>query len=148
MKHLVPTFLLGAFMMVGTHPAAQGTDRLDTLRITWLVSDYRILDRGMATDQEARALLSRPLSVDDVSISFDGKSCVDVSFQRHAVDLRAYLRSHFNLSPEDLGITSPAGQLVRTSCDLAGFSEYLQVPARKILVFRDGICLIFSPRIF
>lgn len=145
MKHLIPALLLCAFMTAGTHPLARGTDRLDTLRVTWVVGDYRILDRAQVSDEEGVALLSRPLHIDQNSISFDGKRCEKVTFQRQQVDLPEYLRSGFAISPQDLGVTASKAQLVRTSCDLPGFSEYLHLPDRKILVFRTGVCLVFSP---
>lgn len=119
--------------------------QFDTLRVGWTVSEVRIFDRTKATEQEAAALLSRSLDIDETSITFDGKSCKNVSFEPQEVDAQNYLASRYGVAARDFGIESAMVQRVRTTCQLPGFAEYLRVPDRRIMVFRDGIALIFSP---
>lgn len=122
-------------------------DQRDTLRVLWTVSKYKILDESRISEQEARALLAKPLDMSETSITFDGNTCSNISFQKDEVDSVDYLLSHFNISPQEIGIKEPMLQVVRTSCNIPGFSEYIRLPGRQLVIFRNGLILFFSPRI-
>lgn len=147
MKKLSIVLLVFVTTMVPILPVARADNQPDTLRVLWTVSDYKILDKSRINEREAVVLLAKPLDISEASITFDGKTCTNIFFQKEDVDSKDYLLSRFNISPQDIGITDPTLQVVRTSCDIPGFSEYIRLPARRLVVFGNGIILFFSPRI-
>ena len=124
---------------------AHSDDQINNFRVLWTVTEYKILDKSKISEQEALAFLSKPLDISETSITFDGDTCSNISFQKKDVDSKDYLLSRFNILPEDVGINEPILQVVRTSCDLPGFAEYLRLPNRQLIVFRNGVLLFFSP---
>jgi hypothetical protein len=144
-KNLSVYVLVLSVSVTNTFHMANGDDQLNTLRVLWTVNEYKIIDKSKASERDASALLSMPLDIGETSITFDGNTCSNVSFQKHDVDSKDYFSSHFDISPQEVGVKDARVQVVRTSCGLPGFSEYVRLPNRQLIVFRNGVLLVFSP---
>ena len=141
------SIFLFIFLTITVHifHMAHSDDQVDALRVLWTVSEYKILDKSKISEHEAVAFLSKPLDINETSITFDGNTCSNIFFQKNEVDSKDYFLSHFNIMPHEIGIKDPILQVVNTSCNLPGFSEYLRLPNRQIVIFKNGIFLFFSP---
>jgi hypothetical protein len=137
------------------NPSAMKTEKLSaqcavggvSLRVLWTVSEYRIGGRAVWGKEEASALLFKPLDIDADSITFDGKTCRDVIFNREMVPAKEYLGRAFHTTPQAIGIPEEVVALVKTNCDLPGFSEYLHLRDRRIVICINGVFFFFAPAV-
>jgi hypothetical protein len=142
------SFLLMTLLLIvfSGNVSSENNRASDTMRVLWTVSDYHILDPNLISEDEGHALLGQPLDIDETVIVFEGQRCSNPSFQREQIDTQAYFASRFApLSPNDLGIDDATVEVIRTSCSLPGFGEYLRLSNRRLGVFLDGIFLMFTP---
>jgi hypothetical protein len=147
MKNQLILFLMLLIMFNNGFQNANGDDRPQSIRVLWTVNKYVILDKSKVSETEAQAFIFKPLDISEDSITFDGNTCSNVTFIEHDVNAKDYFSSNFHVVPQDIGIDDSPLKLVRTSCELPGFSEYFRLHNRKIVVFRNGVFLFFSPRV-
>lgn len=140
-------FLMILFMFYNGDQYAHSDDLPRSIRVLWTINRYVILDKSKVSETEAQAFIFKPLDISEDSITFDGNTCSNVTFIEHDVNAKDYLLSNFHTEPQDIGIDDSSFKLVRTSCDLPGFSEYFRLHNRKIVVIRNGVFLFFSPRV-
>ncbi len=72
------------------NPAA-GVKRGMAMRVLWTVSAYHIGENAMWGKTEAESMLFKPLDISTSTITFDGKTCNDVTFETEIVDAAKYL---------------------------------------------------------
>jgi hypothetical protein len=131
------------------HPTAQNDAAKSgvSMRVLWSVSGYVIPEGNAATEQQARALLFKPLDIGESWITFDGKTCHNVTFTRETVQARDFLKTRFGTTPAALNIPDEPVVVFKTSCNLQGFTEYLRLQDRRLVIHRDGVFYYFQPAV-
>jgi len=117
------------------------------MRVLWTVSAYKIGFGGKWGDDEARSLLFKPLDKRSSSITFNGQTCQGISFQSELVDTKKYLSERYQTTPHMLGIQEETIQVIRTNCQLPGFSEYIRLTDRRLIVWIEGVFFFFEPTV-
>ena len=118
-----------------------------SLRVLWTVSSFHIMDKATWGENEARAMLFKPLDISETSITFDGQTCRDVVFTSESVDAAQYFRERFRGTPQSLGLNEETIRVVKTTCQLPGFDEYVRLSDRRLLVPIQGILFFFTPAV-
>jgi hypothetical protein len=126
-------------------PPAEGVGV--SMRVLWTVSGYRVGRGAVWGEEEARRLLFKPLDMDATTITFDGKTCRDVLFEKETVKAREYLDQLFHTTPQALGIEGEVVERVKTNCDLPGFSEYMRLKDRRIVIHINGVFFYLEPAV-
>jgi hypothetical protein len=115
----------------------------ESIRVLWFVSDFKRSENAMLSENEARAMLLKPLDMDDTSITFDGTKCRHVSFQTNKVNTSEYLFHNYNITPEWLGIADDVMKVILTNCDIPGFNEYMHLEDGRLVIFVNGVFFFF-----
>jgi hypothetical protein len=118
-----------------------------SMRVLWTVSGYRVSGSATWGEGEARRLLFKPLDIDVTAITFDGRTCRDVIFKKETVKAKKYLRHTFHTTPQALGIEDAVVEVVKTNCDLPGFSEYMRLKDRRIIIHINGVFFYLEPAV-
>jgi hypothetical protein len=118
-----------------------------SMRVLWTVSEYRVGESAVWGEKEARTLLFKPLDMDATTITFNGKMCSDVIFKKETVKVKEYLDRVFQTTPQALGIEEGFVERVKTNCDLPGFSEYLRLKDRRIVIHINGVFFYLEPAV-
>ena len=116
-----------------------------SMRVLWTVSAYKIGFGGEWGDNEARSLLFKPLDISSSSITFNGQTCQGISFKSEMVDTEKYLSERYQTTPHMLGIPEETIQVIKTNCQLPGFSEYIRLTDRRLIVWIEGVFFVFEP---
>ena len=116
-----------------------------SMRVLWTVSGYKVGDGAVWGEEEARKMLFKPLDIDASTITFDGKTCRDVIFEREKVNAKEYLNHIYHTTPEALGIEQEVVEVVKTNCDLPGFAEYMHLRDRRLIIHLNGVFFYFEP---
>lgn len=119
-----------------------------SLRVLWTVTDYVRGPNAMLDDEQARSLIFSPLDMTEDSISFAGRVCKSITFSRKTARLSDYLSAAHGIAPQDLNLENQSVQVIQTTCDLPGFSEFLKLEDRRLLVSINGIFYFLEPFIF
>ncbi len=116
-----------------------------SMRVLWTVSEYKVGEGAAWGDEEARKLLFKPLDIDAAQITFDGRTCRNVIFQREKVSAKEYLDRTYHTTPQALGIEEEAVEVIKTNCDLPGFAEYMRLKDRRLIIYLNGVFFYFKP---
>ena len=116
-----------------------------SMRVLWTVTSYIIGRNASWGETEAQALLFKGLDINETEIIFDGQVCSGVSFQVEKVNAADFLLGAWQVTTEDLGVPDEQVQVVRTTCDLPGFKEYLRLSDRRLVVPMEGVFFFFEP---
>lgn len=119
----------------------------ERMRVLWTVSSYHKTKNATSGDSEARKLLFQPLDITPSSISFNGQTCVDISCSSKFLDTKDYFHKHFAISPLLIDYNNNQIEVIQTTCTIPGFSEYIRLHDRRLVVAIDGIIFIFSPNV-
>jgi len=118
-----------------------------SMRVLWTVSGY-VFGAGSAWgEQEAKALLFKPLDITDTEITLDGQTCEDINFQQETVNAAEYLSSIWRTTPQALGIEDQELQVFKTDCTLPGFREYMRLGDGRLIVPIEGVFFFFKPTV-
>jgi len=126
-------------------PSAEG--RIVSMRVLWTVSEYKIGKEAVWGEQEARGLLFKPLDMDDTSITFDGQTCRNISFDKKVINTAEYLCKEYDTDPQALGIEGETVELIKTNCNLPGFGEYIRLQNRQLIIHINGVFFYLSPAV-
>jgi hypothetical protein len=116
-----------------------------SMRVLWTVSGYKVGEGAAWGDEEARKLLFKPLDIDAAQITFDGRTCRNVIFQREKVSAKEYLAHAYRTTPRALGIEEVEVEVIKTNCDLPGFAEYMRLKDRRLIIYLNGVFFYFKP---
>jgi hypothetical protein len=117
------------------------------MRVLWTVSGY-VIGKGSAWgEQDAKALLFKPLDMNDTEIIFDSQVCKNVNFQQETVNAAEYLSSVWQATPKTLGIEDQELQVFKTNCALPGFQEYMRLGDGRLIVPINGVFFFFEPAV-
>ena len=78
------------------HPAADANTGV-AMRVLWTVSAYHIGKNAALGKTETHNMLFKPLDINTSSITFDGQTCHDVTFETEIVDAAQYLAERYPL---------------------------------------------------
>jgi len=126
-------------------PAQNSTGNV--MRVLWTVSEYKIGFGGEWGENEARSLLLKPLDKRSSSITFNGQTCQGISFKSEIVDAEKYLSERYQTTPHMLGIPEETIQVIKTNCQLPGFSEYIRLKDRRLIIWIKGVFFFFEPTV-
>lgn len=118
-----------------------------SMRVLWTVSKYIMTERATWDEKEARKLLFKPLDMDVNYITFDGKTCSDVTFKKETVKTKEYLENVFHTTPQKLGISEETVEVIKSSCNLPGFDEYLRLKDKQLVIQINGVFFFLEPAI-
>lgn len=124
-------------------PSAAGGTGI-SMRVSWTVSGYKRGNNSPWSEKDARAMLFKPLDMTETTITFDGKTCRDVTFQKEKLKTKEYLASAFQTTPESLGIAEETVEVVKTNCNLPGFDQYLRLKERRLVIHLNGVFFFFE----
>lgn len=116
-----------------------------SIRVLWTVSSYHIMSNAAWGENEARALLFKPLDVNATTIAFDGQTCCEVVFTSEIINTIEYFRERYQVTAQSLGIEDKTMQLVKTTCSIPGFDEYTRLSDRRLFVPIQGVLFVFTP---
>ena len=119
----------------------------ETMRVLWTVSQFIIGKNASWGEQEASALIFKPLDITSTEIFFNGQVCRDVSFQSDMVNTVDYLTKFQQTTPKTLGITDEQIEVVKTSCALPGFNEYIHLSDNRLIIWINGVFFFFDPAV-
>lgn len=118
-----------------------------SMRVLWTVSGYVFGKASAMDEQEAKALLFKPLDIKETEIIFNGGICKGVTFQKEIVDTAQYLATIWQITPETLGIDEQKIQVITTNCDIPGFHQYMRLSDRRLIVPINGVFFFFEPAV-
>lgn len=121
--------------------------RGESARVLWTVSGYRMGRQSTMSEEEAKALLFKPLDVTESEIIFNGVRCKGVRLSSKTVDSAEYLRERWQVTPEDAGIADPTVEVIHTDCSTPGFQEYLRLSGSRLVVLIRGVFFYFEPAV-
>jgi hypothetical protein len=127
-------------------PTSSGA-KMDSMRVLWTVSEYRIGKGAVWGEQEARNMLFKPLDMDETSITFDRKTCSNVAFKKEMIETDDYLRKKYDTDRHFLGIEDDTLELFRTNCSLPGFAEYMRLQDSRLIICVNGVFFYFLPAV-
>jgi hypothetical protein len=138
-------------IMESRRPASKGvvvqSSTGKEMRVLWTVAAYKIGPGGEWGENEARSLLFKPLDIGSSHITFNGQSCRDILFTRRIVDTDTFLTERYQATPQLLGIADKTIQVITTDCQLPGFSEYIRLADRRLIVWIKGVFFFFEPKV-
>jgi len=117
------------------------------MRVLWTVSGYVIGKGSDWGEQDAKALLFKPLDINDTEITFDGQVCKNINFRKETVYAAEYLSSAWQSTPQTLGIKDQELQVFKTDCALPGFQEYMRLGDGRLIVPMHGVFFFFEPAV-
>jgi hypothetical protein len=118
-----------------------------SIRVLWTVSEYKLCKNATWGDEEARMLLFKPLDVTATTITFDGNTCTNVIFNKKTVKTKEYLDILFHITPQQIDIADETVDVIKTDCTLPGFSEYLRLRDRRLVIHINGVFFFLVPSI-
>jgi len=128
------------------NPAA-GVKRGMAMRVLWTVSAYHIGENAAWGKTEAQNMLFKPLDISTSTITFDGKTCNDVIFKSEIVDAAKYLAERYQTTPQIFNFEEKTLKVIKTNCCLPGFSEYMRLRDRRLIVPINGVLFVLEPMV-
>jgi len=117
------------------------------MRVLWTISAYHIGKNAAWGKTEAHNMLFKPLDINTSSITFDGQTCRDVTFETEIADAVQYLAERYQTAPQTLGFEEKTFKVIKTNCCLPGFSEYMRLRDRRLIVPINGVLFVFEPAV-
>jgi hypothetical protein len=118
-----------------------------TMRVLWTVSAYHIGKNAAWGKTEAQGMLFKPLDISTSTITFDGQTCHDVTFETEIVDSVQYLAERYQTTPQTFNFEEKTLKVIKTNCCLPGFSEYMRLRDRRLIVPINGVFFVFEPAV-
>jgi len=127
-------------------PSSPGTAGVG-MRVLWKVSDYKIGPNPVWGEKEARAMIFKPLDITETAITFDGKTCGNVTFKKETLKAKEVLASAFHTTPQTLGIADEVVDVIKSTCDLPGFDRYLHLKDGRLVIYLNGVFFYLKPKV-
>jgi hypothetical protein len=118
-----------------------------SVQALWRVEGYIQGPDATMPPAEILAYQGRQLDMDDTSITFAGKTCTGITFNRHRTDTPTYFSEKLHIHQDDISYPSPTIGVIRTNCALEGFAEFIRLDDRRLLVTVQGVIFILMPNI-
>lgn len=117
-----------------------------TMRVLWTVSGYVLGKDSSWSENEAKALLFKPLDITESAIIFNNRTCNGIKFERTMVTTAEFLAKK-SLTAQDLGIREEKVQIIKTTCDIPGFQEYIRLGDGRLIAPINGVFFFFEPAV-
>ena len=117
------------------------------MRVLWTITGYVFGKVSSWTEQEAKGFIFKPLDMTESKIVFDGRTCDGVTFERETVDAAEYLTKTWQVTPQTLNIADLQVEVIRTTCDIPGFREYVRRSDGFLIVPVNGVFFFFEPAV-
>jgi len=134
-----------------------GTNRLEypaagvkggmAMRVLWTVSAYHIGKNAAWGKTEAHKYLFKPLNINTSSITFDEQTCHNLTSKTEIVSAEKYLAEKYQTTPQTFNFEDKTIRIVKTNCCLSGFSEYMRLMDRRLIVPINGVLFVFEPAV-
>jgi hypothetical protein len=118
-----------------------------SMRVLWVVLDYKRLPDAAWSEEQARSMLFKPLDMGESSITFDGRTCDGLTFESEEIDLAEYVSKLHPEAPALLKVEGQRAILVRTQCDIPGFAEFVRLEDRQLLIHNGGVFFFLKPNV-
>ena len=128
-------------------PPPAGAGAGVSTRVLWKVTGYKVGAGAVWGKEEAERMLFKPLDIGSGHITFDGKTCRNVEFKIMTVKADEYFGQAYHLSPRTLGIGEESVEVIKTSCDLPGFADYVRLKDRRLLILVNGVVFYLEPAV-
>lgn len=117
------------------------------MRVLWMISEYKVGERAVWGEEEARRMLFKPLDIDTekARITFDDRTCRDVIFKKETVNAKEYLERVYRSTSRAAGINDETIEVIKTDCDLPGFAEYIRLKDKRLVIQINGVFFFFEP---
>jgi hypothetical protein len=122
-------------------------DEVVSMRVLWTVSGYVIGKGATWGEADAKALLFKPLDINETAIIFDGQACTEINFQKSAVNAAEYFSNTWQATTQELNIENKDVQVFKTNCTLPGFQEYVRLSDGRLIVPINGVFFFFDPAV-
>jgi hypothetical protein len=151
---MIRHFLIFFFLFIATTACAQTRTTItteaqlqpeSTARPLWSVSKYKVLPGFERYEQKASEMLFKPLELTESKIEFDGQNCFIKGLDTKVSMLDAYLEQSFGISSDYFDLVDQEVRVIRTSCQIPGFDEFIRLPGRRLMVITQGFCLFLEP---
>ncbi|MEK6673372.1 MAG: hypothetical protein AABY42_07860 [Nitrospirota bacterium] len=118
-----------------------------SMRVLWMISEYKVAESAVWGEEEARRMLFKPLDIDTekARITFDGRTCRDVIFKKETVNAKEYLERVYRSTSRAAGIDDEKIEAIKTNCDLPGFAEYMRLKDKRLVIQINGVFFFFEP---
>ncbi len=118
-----------------------------SMRVLWTISEYKVSEGAVWGEEEARKLLFKPLDIDATKITFDGHTCHYVIFEKRTVNAKEHLAHMYRTTPQALDIKEELIEVIKTTCHLPGFAEYILLKDRRLIIHLNGVFFYFRPSV-
>ncbi len=139
-----PRFCHQSKMVISASLESSPSEKGHRMRVLWTVSKYIRGPAATWSHDQAQSLVFSPLDIDDSSITFAGRRCLNVVFEREEIQLEEYLAATYGLTPAALELTAGPAQVFRSTCDIPGFAEYLRLPDRRLMIQIEGVFFLLE----
>jgi len=118
-----------------------------SIRVLWTITGYKVGENAAWREEEARKLLFKPLDIDANKITFDGRTCRDVIFEKEKVNAKEYLDHVYHTTPRALNVEEEVVEVIKTNCDLPGFAEYIRLRDSRLIIHINGVFFYLEPAV-
>ncbi|MDH3349595.1 MAG: hypothetical protein OEM02_16030 [Desulfobulbaceae bacterium] len=139
--------ILGQFTVECWASETRGSGQGVMRRVLWTVAAYHITPTAKWGEDQANEMIFKPLDITPSSIYFDDRSCHGVTFHYQVVDTVDYFNEKYQTFPQSLNIKDKTIKVITTNCQLDGFSEYIRLGDRRLIVTINGVLFIFNPKL-
>ena len=131
MTHHIARFLLLAlvFASVGVHAQEMNADIYGKWKIKAMIGG----GIGSLTDQQARQLIGKSLTISAERFEFDGHICLNPNYQRSKEDPDTYFDREWRTDVSDIPFPKPMTIIEITDCD-----KVYPIRKDRLMVTRDG----------
>ncbi len=116
-------------------------------RVLWRISKYVLGENFTGNEDDAKAMLSTELDIEDTKIIFGKDVCDAVSFDESTVKTADYLEEKWHETPEHLGIDFEEIKVIKTQCSFFGFQEYMRLGDGQLVVPYNEVFYFFEPAV-
>ena len=148
LRYSVLSILIACLLFnIGCSSAKEEKQGSSLMNIPWKLTDYIILPNATWGKSDANKLIFKEATISENSISFNNQNCKEVIFKRSPVSLGKYLSQKYHISIDAMKLKEQPVTQITTNCHLNGFSNYLQLADRRIIIFINGVAFFLVPAI-
>ena len=106
---------------------------------SWTVTDYKFGGISAWGETESEALLDTIAEIGADSIAFNGQTCEGLTFNSSLLNPVEYFDISFRILPGTIGISQAELEVITTTCDIPGFSEFMRLDNGQLVLNIEGV---------